>query len=151
MASCPKRALRNQSIHYSAAYTRKADRREIVTLLSLDIERAFDNAWWPTIKLRLTEEKCPVNVRRVVSSYLSDNEVKVRYAGEESRRSTRQNSKGCVQVSIGGPIFCNLLLDPLLKELESAGNYCQAFADDVVMVVNGKTTVEIYANFYRRQ
>ncbi|XP_073961989.1 uncharacterized protein [Choristoneura fumiferana] len=35
------------------------------------------------------------------------------------------------------------LLDPLLKELDSHGHYCQAFADDVVLIISGKTTSEV--------
>ncbi|KAL0830238.1 hypothetical protein ABMA28_002449 [Loxostege sticticalis] len=64
----------------------------------------------------------------------------VRYAGEEVARST---NKGCVQGSIGGPILWNLLLDPLLHELERRGYYVQAFADDVVMLFDGNTALDI--------
>nr|XP_037877578.1 uncharacterized protein LOC119631162 [Bombyx mori] len=70
--------------------------------LSLDIEGAFDSAWWPALEVRLAEEKCPEYLRRVISSYLSDRRVSVRYAGAEYERAT---SKGCVQGSIGGQ-FC---------------------------------------------
>ena len=114
--------------------------KKIVVMVSLDIEGAFDSAWWPAIRLRLAEEKCPVNLRRVIDSYLRDRRVRVRYAGEEFAKST---SKGCVQGSIGGPILWNLLLDPLLKSLERRGDYCQAFADDVVLVFDGDTALEI--------
>ncbi|CAH2089593.1 unnamed protein product [Euphydryas editha] len=116
------------------------DRRRIVVLVSLDIEGAFDNAWWPKIKVRLAEEKCPINIRRLLGSYLSDRRATVRYLGEEH---TRDTGKGCVQGSIGGPILWNLLLDPLLQELEAKGDYAQAFADDVVLVFEGETALEI--------
>ncbi|CAH2087895.1 unnamed protein product [Euphydryas editha] len=32
------------------------NRKEITTMISLDIEGAFDSAWWPKIKVRLVEE-----------------------------------------------------------------------------------------------
>ncbi|KAG6462664.1 hypothetical protein O3G_MSEX013397 [Manduca sexta] len=118
----------------------KLTEKKIVTVVSLDIEGAFDNAWWPAIKVRLLEEGCPKNLRRVMDSYFQARKVKVRYAGEEH---TRWTSKGCVQGSIGGPILWNLLLDPLLKGLENRGDYCQAFADDIVMVFEGHTGQEI--------
>ncbi|XP_052744231.1 uncharacterized protein LOC128199301 [Bicyclus anynana] len=108
--------------------------------VSLDIEGAFDSAWWPAIKVRLAEEKCPVNIRRIIDSYLRDRKVRVRYAGAEHMRNT---TKGCVQGSIGGPILWNLLLDPLLRGLEERGEHCQAFADDVVLVFEGNTGLEI--------
>ncbi|XP_063894705.1 uncharacterized protein LOC126057099 [Helicoverpa armigera] len=46
--------------------------KKLVTIVSLDIEGAFDSAWWPAIKVRLAEEKCPVNIRRLLDSYLGD-------------------------------------------------------------------------------
>ncbi|XP_063833265.1 uncharacterized protein LOC135082400 [Ostrinia nubilalis] len=114
--------------------------KKLVTLVSLDIEGAFDSAWWPAIRVRLAEEKCPVNIRRLLDSYLDCRRVKVRYAGEECTRST---NKGCVQGSIGGPILWNVLLDPLLQELERRQYYVQAFADDVVMVFDGDSGLEV--------
>ncbi|KAL0817996.1 hypothetical protein ABMA28_008538 [Loxostege sticticalis] len=118
----------------------KMELKKLVTLVSLDIEGAFDSAWWPAIRVRLAEEKCPVNLRRLLDSYLEHRSVKLRYAGEEVERST---NKGCVQGSIGGPILWNLLLDPLLQELEKRGHYVQAFADDVILVFDGETALEI--------
>nr|XP_013189923.1 unnamed protein product [Amyelois transitella] len=104
--------------------------KKLITVVSLDIEGAFDNAWWPKIRVRLAEE-CPVNVRRLVDDYLRDRKVAVRYGGEEAMAET---SKGCIQGSIAGPLMWNLLLDPLLKELDNKGVYYQAFADDIVLV-----------------
>nr|BDU78964.1 hypothetical protein [Bombyx mori] len=115
----------------------KLKRKLIIAMVSLDIEGAFDSAWWPAIRLRLAEEKCPINIRRILDSYLTERKVKVRYAGEETQKST---SKGCVQGSIGGPILWNLLIDPLLKNLEQRGHHVQAFADDVVLVFSGETS-----------
>ncbi|XP_049874511.1 uncharacterized protein LOC126372706 [Pectinophora gossypiella] len=118
----------------------KIKAKKLVTLVSLDIEGAFDNAWWPAIRVRLAEEKCPANIRRVLDSYLRDRQVTVRYGGEQYTKAT---TKGCVQGSIGGPILWNLLLDPLLKGLEERGDYVQAFADDVVLVFHGETALEV--------
>ncbi|CAH2210898.1 jg7108 [Pararge aegeria aegeria] len=62
------------------------------------------------------------------------------YAGHTH---SKQTTKGCVQGSIGGPIFWNLLLDPLLNGIDERGIYCQAFANDVVLVFSGETAREI--------
>lgn len=118
----------------------KLIQKKIITMISLDIEGAFDSAWWPAIKIRLAEEGCPLNLRRLVDSYLDERTVRLRYAGEEVLKKT---NKGCVQGSIGGPILWNLLIDPLLQELERRGDYCQAFADDVVLVVDGDMALEV--------
>ena len=114
--------------------------KKITVVVSLDIEGAFDNAWWPAVRCRLAEAGCPVNLRRLVDSYLEQRKVRVRYAGSESVRVT---TKGCVQGSIGGPTFWNLLLDPLLRGLQERGDYAQAFADDVVLIVSGTSGSEI--------
>ncbi|GBP88383.1 Putative 115 kDa protein in type-1 retrotransposable element R1DM [Eumeta japonica] len=76
--------------------------KRIIVMVSLDIERAFDNAWWPAIRNQLLAHKCPVNLRGMVIGYLRDREVVVRYAGGEFRKRT---SKGCIQGSIAGPTF----------------------------------------------
>lgn len=73
--------------------------KKIVTMVPLDIDCAFDSAWWPAFKIRLAEEMCPVNLRRASSSYLADRIVRVRYAGGECCCSTEN---GCVQGPIGG-------------------------------------------------
>ncbi|KAJ2941658.1 hypothetical protein O0L34_g14716 [Tuta absoluta] len=112
-------------------------KKKLINLVvSLDIEGAFDSAWWPAIKCRLAEKRCPINLRRLVGSYLEDRKVRVKYADTEY---VKQSTIGCVQGSIGGPAFWNLLLDPLLDGLDERDTYCQAFADDVVLVFSGKT------------
>ncbi|XP_075979228.1 uncharacterized protein LOC142978606 [Anticarsia gemmatalis] len=118
----------------------KLAKKKITTLVSLDIEGAFDSAWWPMISVRLAEEKCPAGLARVMGDYMRDRTVGVRYMGVEHRRATE---KGCVQGSIGGPILWNLLLDPLLKGLQEGGHYVQAFADDVVLLFEGDTGQEV--------
>ncbi|GBP00872.1 RNA-directed DNA polymerase from mobile element jockey [Eumeta japonica] len=95
--------------------------KKIVLMVSLDIEGAFDNAWWPALKAQLLAYNCPVNLYGMVKGYLRDREVIVRYAGGESRRGT---SKGCIQGSIAGPTFWNLILDSLP---ENSGNSAYTF------------------------
>lgn len=80
------------------------------------IEGAFDDAWWPAIKRQLLAKKCPKNLRRLVNHYLEDRVVTVNYAGNTCHKNT---NIGCVQGSIAGPTFWNLLLDLLQDELEA--------------------------------
>lgn len=119
--------------------------KNIVLLVSLDIEGAFDNAWWPALKDNLAKKRCPTNLYEMVNSYLNDRKVKVNYAGAAYEKET---TKGCVQGSIGGPTFWNVILDSLLRLLEAEGVYCQAFADDVVLVFTGSQSniIEQQAN-----
>ncbi|GBP24847.1 Putative 115 kDa protein in type-1 retrotransposable element R1DM [Eumeta japonica] len=120
--------------------------KRIIVVVSLDIEGAFDNAWWPAIRNQLLVHKCPVNLYGMVMGYLRDREVVVRYAGGESRRMT---PKGCIQGSIAGPTFWNLVLDSLLRELGDLGVYVQAFADDVDLMFSGQSASALEAETNR--
>ena len=71
--------------------------------------------------------------QKLLDSYLESRTVKVRYAGEECTRETNK----------GGPILWNLLLDTLLHDLEWRGYFVQAFADDIVLVVDEDTALEV--------
>lgn len=117
-----------QHIHHNL------ESKKTSVVVSLDIEGAFDSAWWPAVKCQILQKKCPQNLRRLINNYFEDRKVVVRYAGRQCERATQ---KGCVQGSIAGPTFWNVLLDPLLNELQAKGVHCQAFADDVVLVFSG--------------
>ncbi|GBP41530.1 hypothetical protein EVAR_20336_1 [Eumeta japonica] len=53
--------------------------------MSLDLEGAFDNAWWPALETQLRAENCPVNLHGMVRGYLRDREVVVRFAGGDRK------------------------------------------------------------------
>lgn len=83
----------------------------MVALVSLDIEGAFDNAWWPAVLRELLNMGVNAQTMRVLSSYLRYRTVVVRYLGQKVLKKT---TKGCVQGSIGGPLLWNVQLDPSL-------------------------------------
>ncbi|CAK1553159.1 unnamed protein product, partial [Leptosia nina] len=113
---------------------RKLNNKKIITLISLDIEGAFDNAWWPQIIVRLAKLKCPINLRKIIDSYLNNRYIELNYLGEKIRKNT---NKGCVQGSVGGPVLWNVVIDTLLQKLGEEGCESQAFADDVVLIFEG--------------
>lgn len=108
--------------------------------MSLDIEGTFDSAWWPILKCRLMELECPKNFRQIVDKYLEDRVIELKYAGASV---TKKTNKGCLQGSIGGPLFWNVIIDPLLQALTEKGIYSKAFADDIVQVFSGHSTTQI--------
>ena len=122
----------------------KSERQEVLAV-SLDIKAAFDNAWWPSIFERLRRTQCPNNIFKLVQSYFTGRSVRLNYADAET---TKVMTRGCVQGSVCGPTFWNLILDELLETPMPEGCHIQAFADDVLLIVTGKdaTTVQDAAN-----
>ncbi|XP_063384876.1 uncharacterized protein LOC134670985 [Cydia fagiglandana] len=115
--------------------------KRIAILISLDVEGAFDNAWWPKMKAEIAARKCPGNLQRVLSSYLEGRSIKINYAGEVLEKN---QTRGCVQGSIAGPTLWNVILDPLIRHFTQSNDvHCQAFADDVVLVIAGEKLTEL--------
>ena len=112
----------------------KPGRREVLAV-SLDIKAAFDNAWWPAIFERLRRTGCPNNIYKLVQSYFLGRSVRLRYADAET---TKVMTRGCVQGSVCGPTFWNVILDELLETPLPEGCHIQAFADDVLLLVTGE-------------
>jgi hypothetical protein len=106
-----------------------------VMAVSLDIKSAFDNAWWPALLNGLLNRNIKTNIYRLVQHYLIDRKVTLDYAGETVSKIT---SKGCVQGSVCGPTFWNVILDDIFKVELPEGCYIQAFADDVLLICHNK-------------
>ncbi|XP_063833872.1 uncharacterized protein LOC135083038 [Ostrinia nubilalis] len=99
--------------------------------VSLDIQSAFNRAWWPAILDRLRAIGCPANIFRLVNSYLKDRTVTLNYAGADASKGMQ---RGCVQGSACGPALWNLILDDLLGISLPPGCHIQAYADDVLLI-----------------
>ena len=108
--------------------------------VSLDIKAAFDNAWWPALMERLRRTQCPRNIHRLIKSYLSGRTVTLDLG---DARASKSMTKGCVQGSVCGPTFWNLILDDLLDVPLPYGCHIQAYADDVMLLVDGRTVADV--------
>ena len=113
--------------------------RQVVGI-SLDIKAAFDNAWWPALMERLRKTSCPRNVNRLIVSYLQDRKVSLDFA---DARASKTMTKGCIQGSVCGPTFWNLILDELLDVKLPPGCHIQAYADDVMLLVEGTSVADV--------
>jgi ribonuclease HI len=102
-----------------------------VVAVSLDIAAAFDNAWWPALLNGLIKRGVKSNTYRLISHYLVDRKVCTQYADV---KSSKQMTKGCVQGSVCGPTFWNVVLDDVFNVELPAGCEIQAFADDVILI-----------------
>ena len=108
--------------------------------VSLDIKAAFDNAWWPALLERLRKTGCPKNIFKLITSYIEERQVTLNYGDASSVKSM---TKGCVQGSVCGPTFWNIILDELLETPLPEGCYIQAFADDVLLLVRAEDATSI--------
>ena len=114
--------------------------KKMVIAVSLDIKAAFDNAWWPALLNRLNKIKCPSNIYRLIKNYLNNRVVNLNFA-EASASKTM--TRGCIQGSVCGPVFWNLILDELLERDLPEGCHIQAFADDVLLVVEAHNVADL--------
>ncbi|GFW47803.1 retrovirus-related Pol polyprotein from type-1 retrotransposable element R1 [Trichonephila clavipes] len=100
-------------------------------LISLDIKGAFDNAWWPCILNLLKKAEIPINIFSLVADFLNDRVVKMQLG---STSAIRCLERGCLQGSVSGPIFWNIIINDLLSKLKNLA-CCEiiAFADDILV------------------
>lgn len=106
----------------------------------LDISRAFNNLWWPDIVEAVRRIGCSGPLVSLIRDYLRQRIVVFRTENGTVRRET---NKGCPQESLLGPVLWNLIFDDLLRKIERAGFNVVAYADDAVIMVKGKTRLEL--------
>lgn len=102
-----------------------------VALCSLDIKGAFDNVKWTTVHKQLKKYSVPVNLRRIIASYLSEREVGIKTSVGWISKETNQ---GAVQGSVSGPTLWNIVLNSIFELDLGEGLYLRAFADDLVLI-----------------
>ncbi|KAK2703746.1 hypothetical protein QYM36_017883 [Artemia franciscana] len=110
------------------------EEKKFTLCLFFDIKGAFDNAWHPGILKKLKDKKCPIQLLRLVKSFLSDRTVS--YGKDVSRKL----EKSCPQGSILSPFLWLININDLLEMDFGENCTIQAYADDV--------TVILTVNFY---
>lgn len=114
--------------------------RYVIALL-FDISGAFDNVWWPLVLENFKTRNCPRNIYRVLQNYFESRKVSIAFG---DIGVCKQATRGCPQGSVLGPACWNIMFDGLLETLESAiGQNFVAYADDLIVVVNGDSRREI--------
>lgn len=71
--------------------------------LFIDIQGAFDNLWWPSIKDKLIQSNCSIMLK-LASSYFKNRKIIV---SSKFENITRKMQRGCPQGFIIGPIASN--------------------------------------------
>ncbi|XP_052748288.1 uncharacterized protein LOC128200104 [Galleria mellonella] len=117
--------------------------KRMAVMVSLDIQGAFDSAWWPAIVTQLEEKNIDTDILHLIASYLSDRKIVLSYSGSILTRTT---NRGCIQGSICGPTLWNVQLDQVLESTQYPHVRIQAFADDILLIAQGDTGEEIEGN-----
>ena len=124
---------------------RSMDEGQYAALISLDVQGAFDAAWWPRILYSLKKLKCPKNLYNLCGNYFSGRSAALIL---KSRKEQRTVSKGCPQGSASGPGFWNIQFNSILQIEFKKDTKIIAYADDLLILTKGKTQEEVenYAN-----
>ena len=100
----------------------------------LDIEGAFDNLNFSSIRASLIEAGIPLTVADWIYFMVSNRFITLSYCDLNIRK---QATKGCPQGGVLSPLIWNLALNTFLSTLGINSNFIQAFADDLVILISG--------------
>lgn len=117
--------------------------KKYVVALFVDIQGAFDNLWWTTIKERLTKANCSSSLIKLITSYFKHRKVSIKSKFDSI---TCWMQRGCPQGSIIGPMAWNWCMDTLLDEIMNLSIdkvEAIAYADDVVLLIKANSRMEL--------
>ena len=112
----------------------------IAVTVSLDVEGAFNSAWWPSVLKSLQESECPRNLYNLTKNYFSQRKASLETNNINIERAV---SKGCPQGSCLGPGMWNIFYNSLLNVIFTSGTKIIAFADDLIMLTRGKSVSKV--------
>ncbi|GJQ70406.1 hypothetical protein Trydic_g22835 [Trypoxylus dichotomus] len=128
-----------QAIHELARRAEIAFRhKEIALATFLDIEGAFDRAYFLSIERTLQRRGVEPTLTRWITSMLNNRTVHV---SMNLCNIGATVAAGCPQGGVLSPLLWCLLVDDLLSNLRRAGFYAQGYADDITIMVSGRNMV----------
>lgn len=104
----------------------------------VDFQGPFDNLEWSVVLERMNQIEC--GEIDMWMNYFRDRRV---CATSENEIVWKDVRRGCPQGSICGPTVWNFMMNDLLNELEESGCDVVAYADDVLMLVEGSSRREL--------
>ena len=109
--------------------------KEIALAAFLDVEGAFSNTSYKSMVGAIEGAGCSKTVCRWVKSLLHNRKITASLFGETVELQT---TRGCAQGGVLSPLLWNLVIDKLITELNLGGFFTQGYADDLVIIVQGK-------------
>ncbi|KJK73728.1 hypothetical protein H634G_10997 [Metarhizium anisopliae BRIP 53293] len=112
--------------------------KQVVTLVTADIQGAFDSALRNRLVLRLREQGWPDNVARWAGSFMSGRSARVRY--QDVTTPTAPLQCGLPQGSPVSPILFLLYTEPIYRLGKPEGRF--GYADDAAILCIGESLQE---------
>ena len=115
-------------------------RKQYVLGIFVDFRGAFDHLLWGYTLRCLHECGCSENDIGLWKSYFSERRVCM---GNRMDEIWMNVERGCPQGSIAGPYLWNLCMNELLNRINERNERYVAYADDLVIVVEGNARVDL--------
>lgn len=109
--------------------------KELCLAAFLDVEGAFDRTTYQAINEAATRHGIEPTICKWISKMLDGRLIMSSLMGDEILATT---TKGCPQGGVLSPTLWSLVVNSLLEELNSGPTYTVGYADDLVILVNGK-------------
>lgn len=109
--------------------------QEIALGAFLDIEGAFDNTSFESMILAASNRGIDNTTCRWVKAMLQSRQVHATLVNETTHVSV---AKGCPQGGVLSPLLWDMVIDELIVLLNNLGYYTQGYADDIVILTQGK-------------
>lgn len=119
------------------------DKGRYCVAVALDIKNAFNSVEWKHILTALESWEVPEYLMRICISYFSNRKAFIESPHAPNGVLDVQITGGVPQGSVIGPLLWNLTYDSVLKTVLPAGAEIIGFADDTLVIVEGKETGEL--------
>lgn len=116
------------------------NRKDMCVAVALDIRNAFNSVGWDHIMQALTYWKVQPYLRNLLQSYFHEHAVVATCPGAIEGRLLIAVSCGVPQGSVVGPLLWNMTYDQVLRVSLPTGVSLIGFADDTLVIANGKTS-----------
>ena len=98
----PQKSKTDAAMEAKTFTEREQEKRKFVIMTALDVNGAFNVAWWPSILSSLTDAECPRNLYYLSQGYFSQRTAALT---TNNLSIERRVTKGCPQGSCCGPGF----------------------------------------------